>query len=311
MKVVDLLLRSVDGFQQRSRVTSFMFGVVKKFGDDNCGALSAQLAFHGVLSLFPLLLITVTVLGMVVGSSSSLTAVVLHSALAQIPIIGHQLGNNIHAIRNGSSVGIVVGIAGLAWGSQGIGQAGQYAMAEVWNVPTSQRPNFAARLGRTVGLDLVLGVFVLASTGMAAFSSSGISHSIVESIIGVILSVLLNSALYLLVFRVLTPKSVGIPLLYPGAVVGGVLWTVLQLLGSYLIAHQLRNTSQIYGFFAIVLGLLSWLYLGARISLYAAEVNVVKAFHLWPRSMVQTSHTDADRRAGQRQSQERVEGEGP
>jgi hypothetical protein len=61
----------------------------------------------------------------------------------------------------------------------------------------------------------------------------------------------------------------------------------LQAVGGYLVGHYLRHTSQVYGVFAIVLGLLFWLYLGAQLTLYAAEVNVVAARRLWPRSVLQ------------------------
>ncbi len=102
--------------------------------------------------------------------------------------------------------------------------------------------------------------------------------------------------LYFVAFRITTPHSVATHKLAPGAVVGGLGWSVLQALGGYLLVHQLRHASQVYGYFASVLGLLSWLYLGATLTLYAAELNVVRARRLWPRSIVQPPLTDADRR---------------
>jgi hypothetical protein len=53
----------------------------------------------------------------------------------------------------------------------------------------------------------------------------------------------------------------------------------------------------VYGFFAIALGLMSWLFLSAQVTLYAAEVNVVRARRLWPRSILQPPLTQADQRA--------------
>jgi hypothetical protein len=75
----------------------------------------------------------------------------------------------------------------------------------------------------------------------------------------------------------------------------GVAWTVLQLIGGYLVSQRLEKTSEVYGMFAIVLGLLFWLALIAQISLYAAELNVVLARRLYPRSIVQPPLTTADR----------------
>jgi uncharacterized BrkB/YihY/UPF0761 family membrane protein len=96
-----------------------------------------------------------------------------------------------------------------------------------------------------------------------------------------------NVGLFLLAFRVLTPRQIPARQLLAGALVAGVAWQALQAVGGYLVGHYLRHTSQVYGVFAIVLGLLSWLYLGARLTLYAAEVNVVAARRLWPRSLLQ------------------------
>jgi uncharacterized BrkB/YihY/UPF0761 family membrane protein len=109
------------------------------------------------------------------------------------------------------------------------------------------------------------------------------------------LTLVLNAAIYVVAFRLLTPPQISWRWLVPGAVADGVGWTVLQYLGGALVDHTLRNTSQIYGFFAVVLGLLAWIYLGAQLSLYAAEINVVKARHLWPRSLVDPLLTDADK----------------
>ena len=95
-----------------------------------------------------------------------------------------------------------------------------------------------------------------------------------------------NVGLFLLAFRVLTPQQIPTRQLLAGALVAGVAWQVLQAVGGFLVGHYLRHTSQVYGGFAIVLGLLFWLYLGARLTLYAAEVNVVAARRLWPRSLL-------------------------
>lgn len=112
-----------------------------------------------------------------------------------------------------------------------------------------------------------------------------------------VLAVLVNVVMYFLVFRVLTPKAVNRRKLLPGAVVGGVAWTILQAVGGYLIGHDLRHDSVTYGVFGIVLGLLAWIYVGSEITIYAAEFNTVLARHLWPRGMVQPPLTEADQRS--------------
>ena len=284
MKEVDRALGVADRWQQAHRPLAFGCAVIKKFGDDRGGSLAALLAYYGFLSLLPLLLLLITVLGLVAGGSSSLTHRVETSALSQFPIVGNQLGANIHALHHHGAIGLVVGLVGLAWGSQGAVQSGQYAMAEVWDVPAAERPGYAARLGRTAATLASVGVFLLVTTALVGVLSTGARSPAAEAG-GAVLSLLLNAGLYLVAFRLLTPGAVPWRLLVPGAVVGGVGWTVLQYAGGALVEHTLRNSSQVYGFFAVVLGLLAWIYLGAQLTLYAAEVNVVEARHLWPRSL--------------------------
>jgi YihY family inner membrane protein len=295
---IQLAARFADRHQQRSPILGFLFGVVKKYGDDRGGQLAALATYYGFLSLFPLLLLLVTVLGLVAGSSSSFTTSIENSALAQFPVIGSSKGSlatNIHALQSHSAAGLAVGIVTLIWGSQGASQIGQFAMAQLWNIPNPERPSFFNRLRRTFALLIVLGMFLFLSSGLAAIASSS-GHSALVRAFGELGSLLANCVLYLLAFRVLTPKQVSERNLVPGALVGAVAWTALQIGGTLLIVHQLRHTSQVYGTFAIVLGLMGWIYIGATVSLYAAEANVVWARRLWPRSLTPPPLIDADQK---------------
>jgi len=172
MNPVEATVRRVDAFQQRHSRLALAFGVVKKFGDDRAGALAALIAYYGFLALFPLLLFLTTILGFVVGHNPGAERAVLHSALRDFPIIGNQLVNSIQPLR-GNAVGLAVGLGASIWGALGVTQAGQLAMAEIWNVPGVVRPNFVTRTVRGFGLFAVLGLGVLSSTVLAAVSSFG------------------------------------------------------------------------------------------------------------------------------------------
>jgi YihY family inner membrane protein len=282
---VSRLLRNADRFQQGHRPVAFAFGVVKKFGDDRGGSLAALVTYYGFLSIFPLLLILVTVLGLVAGGDRHFADDVQHSALAQFPIIGNQLRTHITGLRRSSPAGLAIGLAGLLWGSLGASQSGQFAMAQIWNVPIVDRPGFLPRLGRSLALVGVLGVFLTLSTALAGLATFSGSPAAALRVVGAVSSVVVNVGLFATGFRILTPRQVAWRDLVPGAVVGGVVWTGLQGLGGYLVGHELRNASQIYGFFGIVLGLLWWIYLAMRVVLYSAEINVVRRRRLWPRSL--------------------------
>ena len=306
------VLRRVDRFQQSRRAPGFLFGVVKKYGDDQAASLAALITYYSFLSLFPLLLVLVTVLGLLVGGSSGIAQHVKSSALGQFPVIGPQLKGHIGSLH-GSPGALVVGLVGLVWGSLGASQAGQYAMAQVWNIPMVDRPGFVPRLARSLLLLVTLGVFLVASTWLSGLATSG-SLGAAAGVGSALLSAIVDVGLFIAAFRVLTPKEVPTGQLVTGAVAGGIAWAVLQMAGTALVSHELRHMSQTYSVFASVLGLLWWLYLSAQVVMYVAEVNVVRSRRLWPRSLVQPPLTHADRemlatyaRQQQRRREEHVE----
>jgi YihY family inner membrane protein len=295
MNPIERTLRRADRYQQHHGWLGFLFAVVKKFGDDKGGNLTTLLAWNGFFALFPLLLILVTMLGFLLSRDPVLEQRVLHSTLAEFPIIGDQLQSNVHSLR-ANGIALVVGLAGFLWGARGITQAGQHAMAEIWNIPGRQRPSFATRQLRGLVLLLVFGLGVVATTALASLPSFG-GHTRLFGLANLAASAAVNTALFLLAFRVLTPSRIPTRQLLLGAAVAGILFTLLQAAGGYLVGHSLKHAQQVYGFFAIVLGLMSWLYLSAEVALYGAEVNVVQARRLWPRSILQPPLTEADQRA--------------
>ena len=293
MNPVERVIRGADSFQQRHRWTAFGFGVVKKFGDDNGGALVSNLVYSAFISVFPLLLILVTVLVKVAAGDRKLRASVISGATRQFPYIGSQLARNIHGLTTESTPGLIVGLALLVWGVTRLAQAGLYTMEQVWNLPGPARPGYVPRLIRSVIFLAVLAVGLIVSTGLGGLVTYG-KHSLVVAVAAQLLAVLANVGLFLASFRVLTPTGVSNRQLLPGAIAGGLFWTLVQALGAYLVHHFLRSDS-VYGVFATVLGLLAWIYFGVQSFVYAAEVNVVITRRLWPRAIVQPPLTEADR----------------
>jgi YihY family inner membrane protein len=304
-------IRRVDAIQQRHKASAFVFGVVKKYGDDNGGTLASSLAHSAFVAVFPLLLVLVTILGLVASGNPSLQSDVVHAATSQFPgLIGHKL-NGIHALRRSSALGLAVGLLGLLWGAAGLAQAGLFTMEQVWNLPGPARPGYLPRLARSVIFLGVLGSVVIVTTLLAGLDTFG-HNAIAVVALAELFAVVANVGLYFVSFRVLTPKGVPSRALVVGAVAGGVAWTLLQALSTYLVHHYLHSDS-VYGAFAVVLGLVAWIYLGVQMTVYAAEVNVVLARRLWPRSIVQPPLTEADRAAmalqalqNQRREEERV-----
>jgi YihY family inner membrane protein len=294
MSLFKRFAKRLDRTQQDHLPLAVAFGVVKKFGDDNAGTLVANLAHTAFGTLFPLLLLLVTVLGLVLNGHPQLRHEVLTSALDKFPIIGTDLAGNIKAIKRDSIFGFAVGIGGLVWGSLSLGQTGIFTMAQVWNLPGPERPNFAARLGRSLAFLSVLGVGLIVGTflGAAVPAAKG---TLALAVAGGAASAVVNFLDYLAGFRILTPAAVRLHQLVPGAALAAVGWTILQSFGGFVVAHYLKNDNSLYGTFGIVLGLFAWIYLVSELTVYSAELNVVLARRLFPRSLVQPPLTEADR----------------
>ena len=287
-------LHALDRLQQRHRGLAFGAAVIKKFGDDEAGRMAALIAYYGFVSLFPLLLVLVTVLGFVLEGDQKTQSEVLHSTLGQFPIIGDQLQRNIHSLK-GSAGALAIGVIGLLLGGLGIVGATQHAFQQVWHIPRKRRPNFLAWRLRGLGLLAVLGLLLIVSTVAAGYVTAQTAGALAV-LGGVLLALASNLLLFFAAFRFLSPDEIPTRDLLPGVVFAAVLWQILQHIGGYYVEHVVRHAQETSGLFAFVLGLLAWLYLGGQVTLIAAELNVVKARCLWPRSFT-APLLDADRRA--------------
>jgi YihY family inner membrane protein len=292
VKRIERLLRAIDRFQQRHTVLGFPFGVLKKYGDDQGGKKAALLAHYGFLSLFPLLLVFLTLLGYALANDQELQQAVIDTLARQFPVLGSQIEKSISTIK-GSGVALAVGILGTLWGGLGITQSFQDAMNDVWNVPRRQRPNFWWRLARGLAALLLVAGELVAATVLAQLGIAGPGLLGRADLLGG--SFLLNLLLLLVMFQVLTGTRLRWRWLLPGAAVGALGWSVLQTVGVQVANQQLERANLLYGVFAVVLVLLGWLYLSTQLVLYAAEVNVVLARRLWPRSLLQPPLTEPDR----------------
>ncbi len=303
-------LRAVDDLQQRHPRLSFPAAVVKKFGDDQASQLAALIAYYAFVSMFPLLLVFVTVLGFVLEGNPSAQESVLNSTLSQFPIVGTQLQHNVHSLT-GSASALAIGLVGSLLGALGITGAAQNAFNQVWHVPRKNRPSFLSGRLRGLGTIAVLGLLSILSTLVTGAVAAQIPKGTLAIIGGVLLALAASLLLFFAAFRLLTVDEVRTRELLPGVLFAAVLWQILQYVGGYYVAHVVRHAQETSGLFAFVLGLLAWLYLGGQLTLIAAEINVVRARALWPRSFFTPPLLDADKRAliSSAEAEERVEQE--
>ena len=296
---VERRLRRLDAFQQRHPTLAIPIGVVKKFGDDQAGNLAALVAYYTFFSLFPLLLLLTTILAFVLADDEAAQRSIVNSVLDKFPGLGDQLAGNIGQFQ-GSGVAVVVGALFALWGGLGALGAMQNAMNTIWAVPFDKRPPFLIERARSLIMLVVLGGGAIVTTVVTNAAGSIEGLPLVARGIVVVVTLALNVGLFLLAFKVLTRHGIDWRELLPGAAVAGVVFLVLQSVGGWYISRTLSRATPLYGTFAVVLGLLTWLYLQAQLTMLAAELNVVLARRLYPRSVIGTELEDltgADERA--------------
>jgi YihY family inner membrane protein len=276
-------------WQRRRTVTAVPVGVLKKYGDDRGGSMAALVTFYGFLAVFPLLLLLVTIAGIVLGINTPAEERVINSALSEFPVVGTDLGASIKALHRATPLAFVVSVIGLVWGSLGVTNHLQQASATIWGVPREKQAGLLPRVARGLLLLGTIAAAVLGSAVLAGMSTIGggkvHSSPVAYWAYTLIGAAAVNLGAYLVALHILAPKGTAWRSLLPGTLIGGVGWTALETAGGLLISHVLRHSSELYGFFATVLGLVFWLSLGSQLFIYAVEANVVLARRLWPRHL--------------------------
>jgi membrane protein len=302
------LLHRIDKMQQRRPALAVAVATYKKFSDDRAGNLAALVAYYAFASVFPLLLVAVTVLDIVAKNNPKVGGQLL-KALQDYPVIGPQLAHNLNGLTK-TGLALVIGIVLTLYGARSVATAMQNAMNSAWGVPQYERPGFPKSLLRSFGLIAVIGPGQILTIALSSVAG-GTGHlgGVLAKIAAFAVSLILNVGLFWLAFRLASAPAVATRDLRLSAILAAILWQLLQLLGGYFIGHQIKSNSA-YGTFAVVLGLLAWFYLQAQLTLYVIELNVVRSKQLWPRTLAPPPLGYADMRAYElyaRASQQRAE----
>src|SRR6266550_929137 len=282
--------RHIDSMQERRPWLAFPIAVMRKFGDDRGSSLAALISYYTFFSLFPLLVVLATATGFFIRDRPDRQAALIHSALAQFPVVGTNIEGNVHAL-NGNLLALALGIAGCLWAGAAVSDALRTALDDVRDVPRHHRA--PVWRGRMLGLTWLL-VFVIGVLGTGTRLSIATSHGAALRAGALVLAIVIDIVVIATAFHLLPSDRPAWTEVLPGAILAGLLWALLQTAGSWIVTRQIQGASDVYGFFALVIGLLSWVYLTAQTILIGAETNVVLRRRLWPRSLVPSPPTPAD-----------------
>jgi membrane protein len=295
IKFIDHQLKRLDHFQRSHKTAALIYAVQKKYGEDNGGQQAAMLTYYGFLSLFPLLLVAASSLQLIVHSHPAIRRSIISHATQYFPVLGDQLQANVKNVH-GAGISLAVGVLLTMWGAKGVADVFQSTVNHIWGVPRTDRPGFPKSSLKSLGIVVLGGLGFLAASFLSGFAT-GLDKVFVLRIVPILISTLVLFGLFWLLFMwgLADSSKVGRRSLVISSLTAAVLIEVLQIVGGYLVNHELSNFKHLYGTFAITLGLLFWIYLQARVVLYAAEAGVVDGKKLWPRSLVQQDLTKADK----------------
>jgi len=289
------LVRRLDRLQRRHSVLGFPLALIRKYSEDEGGHRAALLTYYGFLSLFPLLLILSSVLKLLLRNNPEASEHIISSVTAYVPVIGSELERNIHSLGE-TGVALALGLFVTLYGAHGVADVLRGSLDQMWGVPRVKRIMFPHNLLRSMVTVITAGVGLVFTSAISGYTLTLGRSWVFHALAGLLTTFLLFWVL--IIIQMGASRQHPLHKIWLGSLLIAISLELLQLLGGYIVTRELNRLDSLYGTFAIVLGLLSWIYLQAQVLMYGFEIDALRSFGLWPRSL-QTPLIEADRRAYQ------------
>lgn len=257
--------------RQRSRLADVVAHMADGYRFHLTGRNAAVIAHYAFISVFPLFLVFTTILGFVLQDRPDLQREIVDSALAQLPIIGETLTNRPEELR-GSAVALIVGLSIALWSAMKAFVAVQRAFDDIHEINVLDRSSFLVARARALLGMVVVGGAQLATTVITVVASQ-IDSAMVNRVLLVVGAAVVNALVVACSYRFLSSASPAWRTVWPGAVLSGVSFAVLQVVGTTVVSHSIADAQNVYGSFAAVIAILAWLSMHALIALVGAELN--------------------------------------
>jgi len=259
------------------RLLQLIVDTYKRYEDDSGGYLAAAITYYAFLSVYPLLLVHLFVLGWLFAGDTVSQAAWEARLFAFVPGIQALLAHNLKALIHARGTIGVIGFAGLIWTGLGMAHAASWSLARIFRV--SARAGFFRRTATSFFSLAILSMLVLITIGLSGIIGGTTflgMKGVVLRIIGIIVTLALDSLIFLMAYWNLAPtKELRLNHLWKGAILGGSGWTVLRIGSVWYFAIVVNRWSLVHGTFAAALAVLVVLYFGSCLFLYGAELNAV------------------------------------
>jgi membrane protein len=263
-----IVREKLDALGERWKWFATVMAVQKRYGELNGNYLASSVTLSAFLSLFPLLLFAIAILGFFSASSPNLAGDVVER-LGLTGDAADGITTAIETAERSRRAASVIGIAGLLWSGLGLIAAFQYAINAAWQV--------TGRGWR----DKLTGVMWLGGATLlflVSFATSAVIRWLPTFLapLTTLAGLSVNFGLWLWTFKILATREVGWKALVPGAVVGALGFEVLKAIGAFYVPGAVASASALYGTLGVVFATLAWLLFFGRLVVYAAVVNVVR-----------------------------------
>ena len=242
--------------------------VQKRFSAVQGGPLASYITLAAFLSLFPLLLVGIAVLGLFAARSD-----VAGTVIDQLSLTGEAadlVRDTLDTASSSKRSASIVGLLGLLWSGLGLVNTLETAFGAVWQ---AEGRGLKDRLWAFVWLG---GAVLLLVGSVAATAAAGLLPGPLTWL-SLLPTLAVDIALWLWTFKALTSRS-GLPWKahLPGAILGAIGFEILKIVGGVYVPRLVGSSSALYGSLGVVFALLAWLALFGRLVVYAACQNVVR-----------------------------------
>jgi len=252
--------------------------VQERYSRDGAGFLASTIAYHAFISVFPLLLVGMSVAGFLLTDPES-RMTFSRTLTDTVPGLQPLVGDSIDALVDARGAAGLLGLLGLVWTGTNVVRAAGHALDRVFSIG-HEDDSFIKRNAWAMRSLATLGALAAVAMGMSFGGSllpgdgaAGIAIGIALIAVGLVV----DMALFLVAYRILTRrKGPTRGELVRGAMLAAVGWTLLKLGGSAYAQYTVADAQAVYGTFAGALGLLVLLSAGARIFMYGAELNALR-----------------------------------
>lgn len=287
MNKLQKTLRFLDRFQQKHPASAFVIAVIKKYDEDSAGRHAALLTYYSFLSIFPLLLILTTVVDSLIRNNAHVRSIIIKGLTNYFPLLSNQLSSHVHSLHT-SGLALIAGLLFILYGTRGVANAFTKGVQDIWDIPENHRDKFPKTLYKSLLLVIFGGAGLIVASVIATLASSAGKGWGIRAI-----SIGINFFILFWLFRLLLdlslPRHVPLKETRIGAAAAAIGLVIVQILGGYIIAHELKHLSALYSYFAVTLSLLFWLYLQAQVLYFAIETALVSSRRLWPIPLVDHS----------------------